>query len=121
MAETAGLVLGAIPLIFLALDKYQEVLEFAGEYAKYEDTLTSIRDGVLLQQMQLSNTMESMGLYKPTYIELEDCLRDRFPNNHATFMRSIIRMATTMDQLMAKLEVDTRGKVSRIELAYQIY
>ena len=115
MAEAAGLVLGAIPLIFLALDKYQEFLEFGRSYAKYKDTLMSIRDEVSLQQMLFHGTMETMGLYKPTYLQLENCLRDRFPEDHTTFMRYIRKMAAIIDQLMAKLEVDTNGKVSKNE------
>jgi hypothetical protein len=114
MAEAAGLVLGAIPLVFLALDKYQDCLEFGRSYARYTDTLMSIRDEVSLQQMQFHGTMEIMGLYKPTYMELEDCLRNRFPDNHTTFMRYIRKMAATINQLMAKLEVDTYGNVSKI-------
>jgi len=114
MAEAAGLVLGAIPLIFLALDKYQECLEFGRSYARYTDTLMRIRDEVWLQQMQFHSTMETMGLYNPTYLELEDCLRERYPESHPVFMSYIRRMATTTNQLMAKLEVDTRGQVSKI-------
>jgi hypothetical protein len=120
MAEAAGLVLGAIPLVFLALDKYQECLESGRSYVKYTDTLTSIRDEISLQQMLFHGTMETMGLYKPTYAELDDCLRDRFPENHTTFMRYIRRMASTINQLMDKLEVDTNSRVSRVELACQI-
>lgn len=121
MAEAAGLVLGAIPLIFLALDKYQECLEFGRSYARYTETLMSIRDEVSLQQMQFHSTMEMMGLNKPTYLELDDCLRERFPKTHPIFMSYIRRMATTTDQLMAKLEVDTRDQVSRINLAFPMH
>jgi len=121
MAEATGLVLGAIPLIFLALDKYQDCLEFGRSYAKYTDTLVSIRDEVSLQQLLFLDTMESMGLHNPTYMELEDCLRDRFPENQTTFMRYIRRMATTIDQLMAKLEVDTRGEVSDTQSNCQLH
>jgi hypothetical protein len=121
MAEAAGLVLGAIPLIFLALDKYIDCLEFGRSYAKYADTLMSIRDEVTLQQMLFQGTMDTMGLYKPTYAGLEDCLRDRFPENHATFMRYIRKMATIIDQLIVKLEIDSIGKVSKIQLACLIY
>jgi hypothetical protein len=116
MAEAAGLVLGAIPLIFLALDEYQKCLEFGRNYAKYTDTLTSIRDGVSLQQKQFFDTLEMMDLYKPTYMELDACLRDRFPEHHETFMRCIKNMETTMNQLMAKLDIDALGKVSKNEL-----
>jgi len=117
MAEAAGLVLGAVPLVFLALDKYQDCLEFGRSYAKYTDTLMSIRDEISLQQMQFHGTMEMMGLYKPTYRELEDCLRDHFPENHTTFIRYIRKMAAIISQLMAKLEVDVCGKVSDIKYA----
>lgn len=121
MAEAAGLVLGVIPLIFLALDKYQECLEFGRSYAKYKDTLTSIRDEVSVQQMLFHSTMETMGLYRPTYVELEECLRIRFPDNHAQFMRYIRNMAAIIDQLMAKLEIDSKSKVSGITWISGLY
>jgi hypothetical protein len=120
MAEAAGLVLGAIPLIFLALDKYQECLEFGRSYAKYSDTLMSIRDEVSIHQMLFEGTMKTMGLCKPTYAELDHCLRDRFLENHKTLMRCVQRMDATTSQLMDKLEVDTNSKVSKIEFADQI-
>lgn len=112
MAEAAGLVLGVIPLVFYALDKYQDCLEFGRSYKKYKDTLTSIRDEVFVQQMLFHNTMETMGLSKPNYAELEECLQNRFPENHEQFMRYIRRMAATIDLLMAKLEVDVNSNVS---------
>jgi hypothetical protein len=112
MAEAAGLVLGVIPLVFYALDKYQDCLEFGRSYKKYEDTLTSIRDEVFVQQMLFHNTMETMGLSEPNYAELEECLQNRFPENHEQFMRYIKRMAATIDLLMAKLEVDVNSNVS---------
>lgn len=120
MAEVAGLVLGAIPLIFLALDKYEQCLKFGKNYRNYADTLMSIRDEVFVQQKLFLGTMETLGLHNPTYSELEDCLRNSFPESHTTVMRYIRRMATTIDQLMAKLEVDARGEVSKIELAGRI-
>lgn len=121
MAEAAGLVLGVIPLVFYALDEYQDCLEAGRSYARYKDTLTSIRDEVSVQQMLFHNTMESMGLYRPTYAELEECLRTRFPKNHMQFMRCIRKMADTIDQLMAKLEIDTNSKVSHIALTLVMY
>jgi hypothetical protein len=120
MAEAAGLVLGAIPLVFLALDTYQECLEFGKSYAKYDDTLMSIRDEVSVQQMLFEGTMETMGLWEPTYVDLDHCLRDRFPENHKILMRCIRKMDTTISQLMEKLEVDTNSKVGKIEFADQI-
>lgn len=116
MAEAAGLVLGVIPLVFYALDKYQDCLEFGRSYARYKDTLTSIRDDVSVQQMLFHGTMETMGLHKPTYAELEECLQIRFPENHMQFMRCIRKMADTIGELMAKLEIDANSKVSETAL-----
>ncbi|KAG9787054.1 hypothetical protein KCU95_g8070, partial [Aureobasidium melanogenum] len=110
MAEAAGLVLGAIPLVFLALDKYQECLEAAHCYARYEDTLLSIRDEVFIQQKLFYDTMETMGLYEPNYAQLEQCLQSHFPDNHKQFMRCIKRMADTINRLMTKLEIDASSK-----------
>jgi hypothetical protein len=121
MAEAAGLVLGAIPLVFMALDKYQECLEFGRNYTRYTIMLSKIKDGVSLQQKQFFDTLETMGLYKPTYIELDACLQDRFPEYHETFMRCIRDMETIINQLMAKLEIDAIGKVSKIGLACRMY
>lgn len=116
MAEAAGLVLGVIPLVFYALDKYQDCLKFGRSYAKYKDTLMSIRDEVSVQQMLFHGTMETMGLYKSTYAELEECLQARFPDNHMQFMRCIKKMADTIDELMVKLEIDAISKVSEMVL-----
>ncbi|KAG9513524.1 hypothetical protein KCV07_g8720, partial [Aureobasidium melanogenum] len=121
MAEAAGLVLGAIPLIFLALDKYQECLEFGRSYTKYKDTLMSIRDEVFVQQKLFHDTMETMGLHTPTYLELEEHLQIRFPENHEQFMRYIRRMAATIDLLMVKLEVDMNSNVSPFKRSHEFH
>jgi hypothetical protein len=98
MAEAAGLVLGAIPLVFLALDTYRECLEFGRSYANYADTLMTIRDEVYVQQMLFHETMGTMGLEKPTYLELDECLQERFPEKRATFLRFIAKMTAIIDQ-----------------------
>jgi hypothetical protein len=121
MAEVAGLVLGAIPLIVLALDKYQACLDFGKNYARYTDTLTSIRDEVSIQQMLFQDTMRAIGLHEPTYVELEDCLQTRFREHHKTLMRCIQGMDSTITELMERLEVDTTSRVSTIELACVIH
>ncbi|KAG9868793.1 hypothetical protein KCU77_g103, partial [Aureobasidium melanogenum] len=114
MAERAGLVLGAIPLILFALDKYQECLEFGRSYAKYKDTLMSIRDEVSIQQFLFHDTIKKMGLDKPTYAELKECLQTNFPENHMQFMGYIRKMADTTDELMDKLEVETNKQTGDI-------
>lgn len=121
MAEAAGLVLGVIPLVFLALDKYQECLEFGRSYAKYKDTLMSIRDEVSIQQMLFYGTMETVGLHEPTYVELEVCLQTRFPDNHKQIMAYIRRMAATVDLLIVKLEVDVDSNVSLSEWSHEFH
>jgi hypothetical protein len=121
MAEVAGLVLGAIPLIFLALDKYQACLEFGKHYARYTDTLMSIRDEVSIQQMLFQDTMKAIGLHEPTYVELEDCLQIRFPEHHKTLVRCIKGMDSTIAELMERLEVDTTSRVSTMEVACGIH
>lgn len=81
---------------------------------KNKDTLTSIRDGVPIRKMLFHGTMETMGSYKPTFAEFEECLQCRFPEDHMQFMRYIRRMAETIDELMAKLEIDSDNKVSEV-------
>ncbi|THX50761.1 hypothetical protein D6D06_07784 [Aureobasidium pullulans] len=113
MAEIAGLVLGGIPLIFLALDKYQECLEQGRNYCKYNDMLLDIRTEVFVQQKQFYNTIELLGLYEPTYNELDQYLQVHFPEEYMQFARYIKKMDTTVKQLMEKLEIDVQDKQSQ--------
>lgn len=114
MAEIAGLVLGGIPLIFLALDKYQECLEQGRNYCKYNDMLLDIRTEVFVQQKQFYNTIELLGLYEPTYNELDQYLQVHFPEEYMQFARYIKKMDTTVKQLMEKLEIDVQDKVGTV-------
>jgi len=111
MAEIAGLVLGGIPLIFLALEKYQQCLESGKNFYKYNATLLEIRDEIFVQQKQFSKTMELLGLYRPTYTELNKYLQDHFPEDNIQFARYIQRMELTIKHLMDKLEIDILNKV----------
>ncbi|CAD0050459.1 unnamed protein product [Aureobasidium pullulans] len=82
MAEVAGLVLGGIPLIVLAMQSYREALEWGRKYRKYDDLLLRTKDAVLIQQEQLYATFNEIGLHEPNYDELEARLQELYPGKH---------------------------------------
>ncbi|THX36298.1 hypothetical protein D6D10_06798 [Aureobasidium pullulans] len=111
MAEVAGLVLGGIPLIVLAMQSYREALEWGRKYRKYDDLLLRTKDAVLIQQEQLYKTFDEIGLHEPNYDELEARLQELYPGKHGLFMREIGRMEVTVNNLMEELCLDSLGRV----------
>lgn len=111
MAEVAGLVLGEVPLIVMAMQSYREFLEYGGNYLKYDDLLLEIKDAVSIQQDLLYGTFETIGLHEPDYDELGARLQELYPGKHDLFMREIRRMEVTVSELMKELCLDSLGKV----------
>ncbi|THX45471.1 hypothetical protein D6D08_10396 [Aureobasidium pullulans] len=110
MAEVAGLVLGGVPLIVMAMQSYREFLEYGGNYLKYDDLLQEIKDAVSIQQDLLYGTFETIGLHEPNYDELGARLQELYPGKHDLFMREIRRMEVTVSELMKELCLDSLGK-----------
>jgi len=54
--ETAGVVLGAVPLVLYAFDNYERCLGQIDDYLRYQSTLQTIRTHVFIQGEQLNVT-----------------------------------------------------------------
>lgn len=110
MAELAGLVLGGLPIVLYAIDNYHRCLQATTDYWRYESTLKLIRSHVFVQQQQLQITLRSIGLVDPTPFELEEYLRQRYPDKFAMFADIISHMEKLLVRLLDKLDVDAQGR-----------
>lgn len=110
--EVAGLVLGGLPVILYAIDNYHRCLQATTDYWRYESTIRLIRSHVFVQQQQLQITFRSIGLVDPTPFELEEFLRQRYPDKCDAFVEIISHTEKLLAKLMDKLDVDVQGRVS---------
>lgn len=111
MAEVAGLVLGAIPIVIWALEKYAEPVEV---YTSYHNNIKTFRSDLMLQERRLQRTLSSIGLYNPTKDELRECLKSKFPTIADEVLHIIQDMERVMAELMRKLGIDLDTKVRRL-------
>ena len=112
--ESAGLVLGAIPLVLYAFDNYERCLGQVKDYWKYQSTLQTIRTHVFIQGEQLNVTLNGIGLTRPTRQELEEHLSEIYTKAKCDeFMAIIERMEALLARMMVSLDVDSSGKVNR--------
>lgn len=110
--ETAGLVLGAVPLVLYAFDNYARCLGQVKDYWKYESTLQMIRTHVFIQGRQLDATLNGIGLTRPTRQELEEHLSGIYGEEECDeFMAIIDRMEALLARMMFSLDIDSSGKV----------
>ncbi|RYC64754.1 hypothetical protein CHU98_g1442 [Xylaria longipes] len=105
--EVAGLVLGALPIAILAVEKYLKPIE---SYKNYSQTLKEIRRNLFVQEQQLQVTLEGIGLLKPTLPEVQQKLREVNPECSAQFIDILEHMDNMTSRLMDKLEIDSDGK-----------
>ena len=110
--EVAGVVLGGLPLALYAIDNYHRCLQMGTDFWRFDSTIKLIRNHVFLQQEQLHMTLRSIGLLNPTRDELEEHLRQLYPDKYDTFMDVIQHMEKLLAKLMDKLDIDAQGKVS---------
>ncbi|KAI1061026.1 hypothetical protein LB507_010093 [Fusarium sp. FIESC RH6] len=109
--ESAGLVLGAIPLVLYAFDNYERCLGQVKDYWKYQSTLQTIRTHVFIQGEQLNVTLSGIGLIRPTRQELEEHLSEIYTKAKCDeFMAIIDRMEALLARMMVSLDVDSFGK-----------
>ena len=110
--ESAGLVLGAIPLVLYAFDNYERCLGQVKDYWKYQSTLQTIRTHVFIQGEQLNVTLSGIGLTRPTRQELEEHLSGIYTKAKCDeFIAIIDRMEALLARMMVSLDVDSSGKV----------
>jgi hypothetical protein len=78
MAEVAGLVLGAIPIVIWALEKYAEPYS---EYRNSRRSIETLRAGLVLQNRQLQTTLRNVGLEEQCSLnDLQECFQTKFPD-----------------------------------------
>jgi hypothetical protein len=104
MAEVAGLVLGAIPLIVLALDRYAEPI---GAFHRYRFSIETFRADLILQHRSLHRTLSSIGLGdSPSFEELKSRFESFYPDICTELMIFIGRMDQVMADLMKDLNIN---------------
>ncbi|KAH6642844.1 hypothetical protein C7974DRAFT_111674 [Boeremia exigua] len=108
--EIAGVTLGAIPLILVALEKYATVARILKDYADYEATLSRLQITLWIQEEQYDDTMESIGLNDVSLDDVETHLRQRHPHKCDKFMSIIRRINATAERIAGMLEVGTPTK-----------
>ncbi len=108
MAEVAGVVLGGIPVVLLALEKYHDPVK---SYWKYDTTLSTLRTNIFVQQQQLRITLSLIGLEDASIDEVRECLKEKYPLQQQEFLSILQGMDNIITSLLHKLEVDISGKV----------
>lgn len=108
MAEAVGLALSVLPIVIWALEKYSEPFE---AYSDYHNAISTLQANLQIQRMHLEATFQSIGLRHPTPRELHECLRLKFPHNHAELLFIIRQMDDMMMRLMENLQVDIDRRV----------
>jgi hypothetical protein len=99
-AETTPFVLGAIPLIVLALDRYAEPI---GAFHRYRISIETFRADLVLQHRSLHRTLSAIGLGEsPSFEEL----KSRFENFYPDICSELITFIGRMDQVIADLMKD---------------
>lgn len=113
MAEAAGSVLTALPLLIKALQEYEAfVVEPAKDWWKYDDTLSEIRNHLSMQEAQLSTTLANIGLQKPfDFADLDNIIKARYPTQQRRYIEVIRQMDILVQKLIKKLDIDVSAKV----------
>lgn len=109
------MVLGAVPLIFYALDNYHRAWEPLRDTKNWKETILTIKTQVQLQREQLKATLFAINFElteTTTLDEVHYAFSISHPNNVETFMASIRRMDHLMNDLAKDLYPDSQGPVS---------
>ena len=109
MAEIAGLVLGSIPLVICALEKYAEPF---GDVHQHRISIETLRTDLILQNRQLQITLANVGLgEEPSKDELREYFENRFPNTCGQLIFIIQRMDDLISGLLTDLEISVNVTV----------
>jgi hypothetical protein len=114
MAEVAGLVLGAVPLILYAIGQYRDVREAISNVRNWRDNLKAFGIAINLQQMTLEATLRELDIEVTERIKMEHveaALRISHPIYCDMIMSHIQTMNNTMDQLAMNLCPGVPGPV----------
>jgi hypothetical protein len=109
MAEVAGLVLGGIPIVIWALEKYAEPYS---EYRNSRRSIETLRAGLVLQNRQLQRTLSNVGLEEQCSLkELQECFQAKFPESSKELTSLVIRMNDIIVELIKHLDIETPAQV----------
>ncbi|KAF2015913.1 hypothetical protein BU24DRAFT_422224 [Aaosphaeria arxii CBS 175.79] len=110
--ETAGVVLGAVPLILFALENYGKVWDPLKQAWRWEETVLTMKNDIFLQKQQLDTTLEALGLVHPTMSEVELALQMFHPLQCEQFMHTISEMDDLINTISNNLYPDADGPPS---------
>ena len=125
--ETAGLVLGSIPLLVSALEHYAEGVNTIERWWRFERELSTIRRLLVAEQAVFQGTCERLldGLVPGTELDhlidnpggpgwdakLDAGLQQRLGRSYASFNECVEYMRDVIDALRDQLDLDPEGKV----------
>lgn len=109
--EAAGVALGGIPLILIALEKYAKVTRILKDYADYETTLNRLQINLWIQEEQYDETMESVGLRDMSLGDVEIHLRQRHPQKCDKFLGIVKQIDVITKTITGMLDVGSPEKV----------
>jgi hypothetical protein len=110
--EVTGVVLGGIPLVLAALEKYATVAKILKDYADYDATLSRLQISLWIQEQQYDDTLELIGLKDISLEEIETHLRQRHAQKCDKFMVIIRRINVVSEKIAKSLDVGSPGQVS---------
>ena len=130
MAEAAGLVLGAIPLVVSALEHYVQGVDTIAKWWSYKRELTSLVRVLGAEHARFLGTCEKLleGLVTPDEldslvahpggpgwkdVELDRKLKSRLQRSYGVYLASIQEMKRAVKDLEDRLELNANGKVGQ--------
>jgi len=113
--EAAGVVLGAVPVILYALDRYQRARDPIKDIWNWSETIETIRNQIFLQKRQLQTTLSVLDLEitdSTTMAEIKAALQTSHPHACERLMAIIGQMNILLNEVAHDLIPDTYGPVS---------
>ena len=118
--EVAGVVLGAIPVIIYALERYQDTRETVQSFRLWKETLGTLRSNIFLQKRQLFATLSTLDINltdHTTMADVEAALRISHPAQCDDVMRILKQMDNLMNEVAENLYPDFQGPVRLLLLS----
>jgi hypothetical protein len=115
--EVAGVVIGAIPIIIYALERYQDTRDTVRDFHKWNDTLGTLRSNIFLQKRQLFATLETLDIGftdQTTMPQVEAALRISRPAQCEDIVRILYRMDASLNEIARNLYPDAQGPVRSV-------
>jgi hypothetical protein len=126
--ETAGLVLGSIPLILAGLEFYAKGIAVTRRYWRFQQACKDLCNDLRTEHAMCRNSLQRLliGVVQDKDMDdfLEDPrgegwreekfegkLKDRLGPTYDSYIETISRMKDTTDVFIAKLKLDASGKV----------